>query len=206
MLGDDHADLAALLGHLEETLGALQTLSDSTATAHAARRTLDDADQTLEQAAREAGFTAADAALAAVLTDEQVAALRATIDDHAGRVSAVTAVLEDPDVVAAAAGDAPDVDALDRRSSPGARRSRGRPPHRSPRDRARGEARRASRTPDRGGRGLAPVRDELDLVTGLASFVEGKSGDNRLQMRLSAYVLGYRLPRSSTPPTRGSPR
>jgi exonuclease SbcC len=39
----------------------------------------------------------------------------------------------------------------------------------------------------------SPVRNELELVSGLAAFVEGKSGDNRLQMRLSAYVLGYRL-------------
>ena len=193
VLGDDHADLAALLGHLEETLGALQTLSDSTATAHAARRTLDDADQTLEQAAREAGFTAADAALAAVLTDEQVAALRATIDDHARRVSAVTAVLEDPDVVAAAAGDAPDVDALTsahRQALAALEDAR----HTAHRETAR--ATRLAELHERLTEAVAawrPVRDELDLVTGLASFVEGKSGDNRLQMRLSAYVLGYRL-------------
>lgn len=37
------------------------------------------------------------------------------------------------------------------------------------------------------------MREEHALVAGLASFVEGKSADNRLQMRLSAYVLGYRL-------------
>ena len=39
----------------------------------------------------------------------------------------------------------------------------------------------------------APVRAELELVSGLAAFVEGKSPDNALQMRLSAYVLAYRL-------------
>jgi exonuclease SbcC len=38
-----------------------------------------------------------------------------------------------------------------------------------------------------------PVRDELDLTDRLAGFVEGKAPDNRLQMRLSAYVLAYRL-------------
>jgi exonuclease SbcC len=38
-----------------------------------------------------------------------------------------------------------------------------------------------------------PIRDELDLTERLAGFVEGKSPDNRLQMRLSAYVLAYRL-------------
>lgn len=30
-------------------------------------------------------------------------------------------------------------------------------------------------------------------MTALSAFVEGKSADNRLQMRLSAYVLAYRL-------------
>ena len=33
----------------------------------------------------------------------------------------------------------------------------------------------------------------LERVTRLASFVEGKAADNRWQMRLSAYVLAYRL-------------
>ena len=39
----------------------------------------------------------------------------------------------------------------------------------------------------------APLRRDLDLVSRLASFVDGKSADNRLQMRLSAYVLAFRL-------------
>ena len=38
-----------------------------------------------------------------------------------------------------------------------------------------------------------PVRDDLDLTTELTAFVEGKSSDNSLRMRLSAYVLAYRL-------------
>ena len=38
-----------------------------------------------------------------------------------------------------------------------------------------------------------PVSEELDVLTRLSAFVEGKAADNRLQMRLSAYVLAYRL-------------
>ena len=38
-----------------------------------------------------------------------------------------------------------------------------------------------------------PVLSELDLVTDVAATVEGKHADNRLQMRLSAYVLAHRL-------------
>ena len=102
-------------------------------------------------------------------------------------------VLEDPDVVAAAAGDAPDVDAL-----AGAHRQ-ALAVLEDARHAAHRETTRAARLAELHERlteavaAWRPVRDELDLVTGLASFVEGKSGDNRLQMRLSAYVLGYRL-------------
>ncbi|MCW2791505.1 MAG: putative exonuclease, partial [Nocardioides sp.] len=39
----------------------------------------------------------------------------------------------------------------------------------------------------------APLREALELTTHLATFVDGKAPDHRLQMRLSAYVLAYRL-------------
>jgi exonuclease SbcC len=39
----------------------------------------------------------------------------------------------------------------------------------------------------------APVRDELDLTTRVAALADGTSADNRLQMRLSGYVLAWRL-------------
>ncbi|HRI98688.1 MAG TPA: SbcC/MukB-like Walker B domain-containing protein, partial [Nocardioides sp.] len=38
-----------------------------------------------------------------------------------------------------------------------------------------------------------PRHDEWRLTAELSAFCEGKSADNRLQMRLSAYVLAYRL-------------
>ncbi|GAA2120920.1 SMC family ATPase [Nocardioides bigeumensis] len=38
-----------------------------------------------------------------------------------------------------------------------------------------------------------PVKADLDLTSELSAFVDGRSPDNRLQMRLSAYVLAYRL-------------
>jgi len=39
----------------------------------------------------------------------------------------------------------------------------------------------------------APIREQLALATRVSAFVEGKAPDNRLQMRLSAYVLAFRL-------------
>ena len=51
----------------------------------------------------------------------------------------------------------------------------------------------------------APVRDDSLRADSIARLVRGMGGHhNRLQMRLSAYVLAYRLsPRSSPPPTSG---
>ncbi|MDE0774640.1 MAG: SMC family ATPase, partial [Nocardioides sp.] len=42
-------------------------------------------------------------------------------------------------------------------------------------------------------RGWVPLREDLAVTSRLSSFVEGKSVDNQLRMRLSAYVLAYRL-------------
>src|SRR5207342_946370 len=39
----------------------------------------------------------------------------------------------------------------------------------------------------------APVLESARLTNHLCAFVEGKAPDNRLQMRLSGYVLAYRL-------------
>jgi exonuclease SbcC len=39
----------------------------------------------------------------------------------------------------------------------------------------------------------SPVRRSLALATAVSAFAEGKAPDNRLQMRLSAYVLAFRL-------------
>ena len=69
-----------------------------------------------------------------------------------------------------------------------------RAPRRRPgRKRARAARARWSPSSTRAVAAWRPLRDDLELVTRLSAFVEGKSADNRLQMRLSAYVLAYRL-------------
>ena len=122
-----------------------------------------------------------------------MAELQAAVDDHARRLAAATAVLDDPALRAAAAAEPPDLVALEAAYDAAA--------HELATTHAaeRREAARAVRLAELDRRltdavaAWDPVRAELDLVAGLASFVEGKSADNRLQMRLSAYVLGYRL-------------
>jgi exonuclease SbcC len=102
-------------------------------------------------------------------------------------------VLEDPAHAETAAGEAPDLDAL---SSAAAAAAQALGAVHAAERREASRALRLAQLDERLGEAIAayePVRAELEVVSGLAAFVEGKSPANRLQMRLSAYVLGYRL-------------
>lgn len=108
-------------------------------------------------------------------------------------LAAARQVLDEPGAAALLAANPPDVAALDAAT------------------RAAAEALEQSRTADEVARrtdrrvsGLAgrleealaawsPVRESLALATAVSSFAEGKAPDNRLQIRLSAYVLAFRL-------------
>ncbi len=134
---------------------------------------------------------------AAAREERELAALAARLADHDRRTAAAEAVLAEPGADAVArleADDLPDVASLtsdhdaaltrlgEARASlarwSGTRRAAGR--------------RWCTTSPgaSTAGRRCAPT---CVLTAGLSAFVEGKSPDNRLQMRLSAYVLAYRL-------------
>ncbi len=102
-------------------------------------------------------------------------------------------MLADPELLAAAALPEPDLPDLAARHALDAEQ------HHGARDVAAAQERRAARLA-----GLRhdlvtalsawePVRADHDLADRLASFVEGTSPDNRLRMRLSGYVLSFRL-------------
>ncbi len=189
----DQPDLASLLDHLDSVGAALGASRDSAVAAESARRSLTDAERALEECAREAGFADATAALAAVEADDAIASLRLAVETHHRRMAALTAVLDDP--VYAAAGAAQPVDLA---AMAGAHRLAA-DALATARTAQQREVARAERLAglhaelEAALAAWAPVRAELALVSGLAAFVEGKSPDNVLQMRLSAYVLGYRL-------------
>ncbi|MGY2703591.1 AAA family ATPase [Nocardioides sp. HB32] len=154
---------------------------------------LAEAEAGLAAAVDEAGFDVVDSALAAALDQQAYDHLAHRVAEHDRRLAAVTAVLAEPGSEEVATAALPDLDALTHE-------------HATALD-ALGEARareaRWAALAQRLGSLVgeleaalavwAPLRDELDLATSLSGFVEGKSPDNRLQMRLSAYVLGYRL-------------
>ncbi len=146
-----------------------------------------------DRAACDAGFEDGAAALAAALPDTESAELSAWVRAHEQRLAVVREVLAGPGAAELADTRRPDLDAL-------------RSAHAAALDElgaARSAAVRFSQRVTRLTRlhseltaaltAWAPVRRDLAIVTELSSFVDGRSTDNRLQMRLSAYVLAFRL-------------
>ncbi len=192
-LGDDDVDPAALADRLDQEV----TLVDAALTAKAdldrAESGLRAAVRRAAAAARKAGFESTEDALASAVDAETSEALAAGIEAHEAALAATRAILADDAVTAAAAEPAPDLTHLGAVAEAAAQEQTA--AHAG----AELAARRSLRV-----RGLAdsldsaltawqPVRSGLELATRMASFVEGKSPDNKLAMRLSAYVLAHRL-------------
>lgn len=192
-LGEHHPDVLSLVAHHEAQARALASLREAAAMLDSSLRNRDEAELALAATAAEAGFPDVPAALAATVPDDGVTRLQETVDDHARRLAAVSAVLDDPEAAVAAAAEPPDLDAL--ASAHEAVAAELTSAHAA----ERREAARAIRLAQLEGRltravtAWVPVRAELELVSALAAFAEGKSPDNKLQMRLSAYVLAFRL-------------
>lgn len=185
----DEQRLASCQTAEQQTRAALGAL-DRLATAEAAAAA---AEAALTNATLDAGFASADDALAAALDQQQYERLARQVTEHDRRLAAVTAVLAEPGADEVAAAVLPDLAGLVEAHA-GALDTLG-----AARAQEAHWATLAGRLGSLAGeldRALAdgaPLREELVLVTNLSSFVEGKSADNALQMRLSAYVLAYRL-------------
>jgi exonuclease SbcC len=158
-----------------------------------AERDLARAERALADAASGAGFeSVADARRARLEEGErdELAAELTRVDEALG---AARAVLDDPDHQVAAALPRPDVAALATNHADAEVRAR---VAHARHDEAERRHHRLTILAEQVTAALAawsPVREELELTARLALFVEGRSPDNALQMRLSAYVLAHRL-------------
>ncbi|MGW0197405.1 SbcC/MukB-like Walker B domain-containing protein, partial [Nonomuraea sp. NPDC003201] len=190
--GDDPT-LTARLSRLHDEAGLLREALEATQAAVAAIDELGRARQAAEEAAAEAGFADVPEAEAAfrspVERERRAEALRRLDDEHA----AVTSVLADPELVAAAAAPAPDL------ASIGSERDRLEEAHTrlsSARDRAVARAERLAQLhgelSDRIER-WRPAAERHRLAERMAALASGTSGDNQWSMSLSSYVLGERL-------------
>ncbi|MCR6030802.1 AAA family ATPase [Nocardioides sp. zg-579] len=191
--GDATADLGRLLRRhrtaereCRAALEALDRLAE-------AERVLTETEAALAEAVAAAGFATAADASAALRDAAACTRLELRLARHEQRLAAVTEVLRAPGSEELAATAPPDVDAL-----VAAHRAALAALHdaRATEDRWTTRAGRLASLRASLAEALddwAPLRAELELATRLCAFVEGKSADNRLQMRLSAYVLAYRL-------------
>ncbi|HCB07867.1 MAG TPA: SMC family ATPase [Nocardioides bacterium] len=193
LAGHDSPDLATLLRYHQ---GAARTAAEAGRALDAladAARAHEEAAASLAEALTEHGFASRADAAAAALPPDQVERAVTRLREHDRRLASVTAVLTAADAAEVEAAPSPDVEAL------GAAHAAALHELGSARAVAESWAARAVRLDDLTRRlidALAqwqPRHDEWRLTAELSAFCEGKSADNRLQMRLSAYVLAYRL-------------
>ncbi|MEV4170889.1 AAA family ATPase [Nonomuraea sp. NPDC049709] len=189
--GDD--TLTARLSRLNDEAELLREALEATQAAVAARDELARARAVAEEAAAEAGFgdvREAEAAYRSVAEREAKAELLRRLDDeHA----AVSGVLADPELVAAAAQPAPDLAAVqaerDALEETYTRLS-------SARDRAAARARRLEELHAELSAHIErwrPAADRHRLAERMAALASGTSSDNQWSMSLSSFVLGERL-------------
>ncbi len=199
----EHVDLATAERHHLDRAGAARRVGRAVVALDASRRRAAEARADLVAAARAAGFPDTDQAQDAALDPAALDALDDAVAAHRDRLSAARAVLRDtePSTATGPTHGTPatpetaplDVDALAEQHADLLSRLA------DVRAREHHLDRRAARLVDLRSDvddALAewrPLRDELDLVTDLSAFVDGRSPANRWQIRLSAYVLAFRL-------------
>ncbi|WP_341240746.1 SMC family ATPase [uncultured Nocardioides sp.] len=198
-----HERLESLLEHHRARSRAAQELSAALDALGAARQAAHEAHHAAQQAAQQQAFADVDAAEAAYVDEAEVRALEQRTSEHQRRLDRVEQVLAE---VARRLDELPDAPAHspthpDPELLPGLQAA-----HQAARRHAEEVgaevATLAARHERLDGlaaalaerlRAWAPLRADLALATRLGTFVEGRSADNHLQMRLSAYVLAYRL-------------
>lgn len=201
-LGEEIDALLARFGH-DDTATLVQAATRATEACAAARAATSTHDSLQRQAratrtraeaaAAEQSFATLEEALDAALSEQALAALERDLDAHRARLAAVTARLDDPDLVAAQRAESPDVAALHSDHTAADERLA------TVRANATDLRRRATRLArlredlDAALTAWEPVRSDHEVTDRLASLADGTSADNRWRMRLSGYVLGFRL-------------
>jgi exonuclease SbcC len=187
------ATLAARLDRLTEEADLLREAAEAATLAVTADAELAAARLQAEQAAREAGFASLAEAEAAARPPQEREAMAERLRELDGERIAVTRLLQDPELVAAAAEPEPDLAALEAAWQAAADDHQAAV---SARDEA---ARRHERLValrgelDEAWGRLRPAQERYELAKRMAELVGGTSPDNPHHIRLSSYVLGERL-------------
>jgi exonuclease SbcC len=203
LVADVEAELADLRGDFDSIAQATDhhaalarelTAADELLAEHARlEAALRDLTAAADETARDAGFDGVRAVDEALLAADAAATAEDAVASWDRALGVAEETLRDPDVRSALERPVADVEALEQAAADTAAAH-----HRArvQADRLTERHRRLVDLCDRLDvelRAWAPVRSALEVASGLASFVEGKSTDNPFRMRLSAYVLGERL-------------
>ncbi|GAB2757104.1 SMC family ATPase [Nocardioides salsibiostraticola] len=193
LLATGETDLAQALSRSDHQVEAGRTAQEALQAAEVARLALDEANARLSTSLQRAGFDTTENARAALLPEAEVRELDEAVRLHEDQLAAVRRILAEPGAQQEAAQPLPDLEALtqtctQRRAS--ASTAREQVVLLTSRSERLADLTRAYAQADLTWR---PRHDQLVLANALGAFVEGKSADNRWHMRLSAYVLAYRL-------------
>jgi exonuclease SbcC len=189
----EHPGLRSAVEALSAHKELVRTVRSDTSSLDSARASYAEALSALESAALEAGFSTGAEARQAQLSGEALSALEAQVDERRALLTAARQILDEPDAWELLTTPEPEVAVIEAAAAAAAEAREG----------CQAAAQTAARTAERVHRlgdelesalaDWAPLREQLALATRVASFAEGKAPDNRLQMRLSAYVLAHRL-------------
>jgi DNA repair protein SbcC/Rad50 len=185
--------LEARIDRLGREADALAEAMDALREADRAAEELAAARARAKATAEEEGFRTPDEVLAAAMPDEDQAALRDRLRRFDDEEALVRDLLADRALAEAAAGPAPDLDALEAALAPAEDARTGAA---SAADRARHRCERLARLrADLGAavRDWRPAAERYRVAERLAGLTSGKHAANRRSMSLSAYVLAARL-------------
>ena len=199
--GPDHAmvdqgrgadEVAWVTSHHRDTLAQLRLLAtglhELETQDHSARAAV----VRLSTALQDNGFEALEQAQAAALPAATVVELTAQLRAAEQQRAQATALLAQPDVVAAVGLPTPDADALAEAHSGAAASLTLAGRRHTLSEQAQRDLRALSATVQQALAALGPAESEARLVQELADCVTGNSADNALRMRLSSYVLAAR--------------
>jgi exonuclease SbcC len=187
------ASVAALIERQSETVTLLERGCDALTAQQRACEELARARVAAESAATSSGFETFEEAKRALLSRDEAAARGEELESRTTARNAATGILREPEVRAALGQRPPDLEEL---ATAVDQAQLARDHAHAAREQATArKARVAALAADlrRELAAWAPLRHELEVAAGLASLVEGRSADNQLKMRLSAYVLSERL-------------
>lgn len=172
---------------------ALRAAVDAITRAATARQELADARRHADEAAEEAGFADAAEVRTAVMDDAALAAAVERRRAYDAEEAAVATLLADPELTAAAARPAPDLETVE---AVLAAATEAHTAAVSARDHARTRHTRLVELGaelDRGVAAWRPAAARHDVAARMAALAAGTAADNREHMKLSAYVLAARL-------------